>query len=136
GQIEQVIMNLALNARDAMPGGGRLTIETSNVHLEAAHCIPLGTQPAGEGDIRTGHYVLLTMTDTGCGMGEETKAHLFEPFFTTKEMGKGTGLGLATVYGIVKQSGGTVTVYSEVGYGTTFKIYLPRLLEATERLEA
>jgi len=129
GQLEQVIMNLIVNARDAMPFGGKLVIETMMVQLEGLQ----GTPP---GDLAPGAYVGITISDNGVGMSDEVRSHLFEPFFTTKGLGKGTGLGLATTYGIIKQSGGHITVASELGHGTVFKIYLPAISEHAEQKSA
>ncbi len=128
-QIEQILMNLAANSRDAMPGGGSL-------HVSAANAMLTESFPRTHPPLSAGHYVVLTVQDTGCGMSEKTLGHLFEPFFTTKEVGKGTGLGLASVYGIVEQSGAHIHVTSEVGKGTAIRIYFPRVIEKREKAEA
>ena len=128
GQIEQVIMNLAINARDAMPNGGKLTIETANITLDDSGALK-------HSEASSGPYVMLSVTDTGRGMTREIQKRIFEPFFTTKEEGKGTGLGLATCFGIAKQNDGHIEVHSELGQGATFKLYLPRTESAIQARE-
>ena len=127
GQLDQILVNLAVNARDAMPGGGKLTIETQNVIIDEEYC-------KAHPDLKAGNFCMLAVSDNGVGMSDETMQHIFEPFYSTKAKGKGTGLGLATVYGILRQNQGLVNVYSELGVGTTFKIYFPAIMEEAEHV--